>query len=119
MQNVVASSLIRHVSFHALILYNAARAQSDSRSAPDGKPHLRMFWEFLKRNGRDLFFKVLYELLVQPPIGATTTRIFVDAYHLTDAMILKSGGEDVRRAVGGSVDDQHDRTLVDLPSIVG
>src|SRR5215470_14449454 len=95
MQNVVASSLIRHVSFHALILDNAARAQSDSRSAPDGKPQLCMFWEFLERNRRDLFFKLLQELLVQPPIGAATTCVFIDADHLADAMILKPGGEDV------------------------
>ena len=53
-----------------------------------------------------------------PHVGAAGAGVVVDAQDGAHLVILKAGGEDVRRAVAERIGDEDDRALVDLTDVV-
>ena len=57
--------------------------------------------------------------VVRPDIRPAGTGPLGDADDPSDAVVLEARGEDVRGAVAPRIGDEHDRTVVALPAIVG
>ena len=55
---------------------------------------------------------------MRPDVGAAASGIVIHADDRTDGMILKSGSEDLGRAIGQGVDQQSGAAMIDLAEAI-
>src|SRR6476469_7435996 len=109
--DIIAGQQVPQLRSDAEVLDGGASVPGDAERAADGDAHPGAVGQFFVTGVRK---NVVDEVAVLPDVRASGARVAVGAEDRSNAVILKAGGENVRRAVAERIGDQHDRSEVAL-----